>query len=425
MRSAPVNAMDVLREQRRSIPRPVVVALIAVLLLASAVVAIVSLTWTRPGVVVDRATIVTDTARRGSVQRTIAAAGVFASQNVRIVAAAQAGIIESVLVKPGTVVRDGTPIARLSNPDLDADAVGAQSAVRVAQAELESAEQQAKAAALAQQSSVTTARAQSQEDASSLRSLASLHHSGFIADQTYRIAAIKAASSASQLGVAQSQVGVDKAEEQAKIAAAQATLDQARAQLEAKEAEVAALTVRARSSGVVESVAVDAGARIDAGTELARVAGQRDLKAVLQVPEGQAHSVTLGLPVKIDTGNGVAVGRVERIAPAAQNGSVAVDVAFTGALPAGARPDANVDGTIELDTLRDVISIARPAGAADDTTVALYRIDRSGAFARRVSVRLGRGAADRVVVRSGLSPGDTVIISDTSAYNDAPVLRLR
>lgn len=425
MRPAPISSMDVVRERRRAFSRPLMTAIGTAGLIAAAVAAVVSLVHSgTQGTSVDRATIVTDIVRRGTLERSIAAAGVLASQQVRIVAAAEPGIIESVFVKPGFVVSDGTPVARLSNPQLDADVASAQSAVRVAQAQLESVEEQARASALAQRSTVTTARAQAQEDATTLRSLQSLHRSGFIADQTYRIAQIKATSSASQLDVARLAVGVVDAEQQARIAAARAQVTQAKAALVAKQTEVRELVVRARSSGLVQSVAVDPGARIDAGTELARVADQRDLKAVLQVPEGQAHSVLLGMLVRIDTGNGIATGHVERIAPAAQNGSVAVDVAFTAPLPAGVRPDSNVDGTIELAALRNVVSIVRPAGATDNSTVWVYRIGASS-LAHRVRVRLGRGSADRVVVLSGLHPGEHIIVSDTSAYNDSSVLHIR
>jgi HlyD family secretion protein len=91
-------------------------------------------------------------------------------------------------------------------------------------------------------------------------------------------------------------------------------------------------------------------------------------------------------------------------------------------MPPGARPDLNVDGTIDLQTLHDVLSIARPAGAADDSTIGLYRID--GSQARLVQVRLGVGSTDRIEVLDGITAGDVVIVSDTSAYGGAPLLRL-
>ncbi|HTV93027.1 MAG TPA: HlyD family efflux transporter periplasmic adaptor subunit [Verrucomicrobiae bacterium] len=424
MRPVAVNEMDVVRAKPRGLPRSATIALTIALLAMAAVAAVISLTRPGGGIAVDRASVVTDAVQRGTLQRSISATGALAPQEVHVVAAVQPGVVETVFVKPGATVGDGTPIASLSNADLDADVVTARSAVDVARADLASAQQQAKAAALAQRSAYTTAQAQAEMDTTNVSGEAELHREGFVADQTYRIAQIKATQSQAQLGVAHSQIGVDAAEQEAKVAAANAQLAQAIAQLQAKEAEVNALTVRARSAGVVQSVAVDPGVRVDVGTELARVADQRALKAVLQVPEGQVHSVEVGMPARIDTGNGVVTGRIVRIAPSAQDGSVAVDVSFTGALPAGARPDLNVDGTIDLQTLRDVLSIARPAGAADDASIGLYKIDPRTSLARLVQVRLGVGSTDRIEVLSGLAAGETVIVSDTSAYGGAPLLRL-
>jgi HlyD family secretion protein len=424
MRPVSLDSMDVARAKPRRIPRGVAIALGGVVLTIGAVVALISLTRTERGVAVDRASVVTDTVKFGTLSRSISASGALAPQEIHIVAAVQPGTVENVFVKPGAYVTAETPIAGLSNPDLDAAVVAARSSVDVAEADLISAEQQAKASALAQRSAYASAQAQAEMDQTDLSADEQLHRQAYLADQTYRIALIKATQSKAQFVLAHSQIGVDAAEQNAKVTAARAELAQAQAQLQAKEAEVDALVVRARTAGIVQSVAVDPGARVDAGTELARVAGQHDLKAVLQVPEGQAHSVNIGMPALIDTGNGTVTGHVARIAPSAQDGEVAVDVSFAGALPAGARPDLSVDGTIELQTLRAVLSIARPSEAADDATVSLYQVDPRTSLARQVQVRLGVGSSDRIEVLSGLSAGDEVIVSDTSAYGGAPLLRL-
>ncbi len=417
--------MDVVREKKRSMPRGVLVALIVAALLAAVGVSAYSLSHAGPGgVAVDRATIVTDVATRGTLMRSIAAAGTLVSEEIRVVSVEQPGVVEQVFLKPGASVSPGAAIARLSNPDLEASVVAARSALQVAQAQLVSAQQEAKASSLTQQSTLAGAQAQMQEDVTNVSSLRDLHRSGWVADTTYRIAQIKAQQSQRQVEISRSQISVDSANQDAKVAQAQAQVDEAAATLQAKEAQVDALIVRARSGGVVQSVAIDPGAQVSAGTELARIADQRSLKAVLQVPEGQVHDIAIGMPARIDTGNGTVDGRVARIAPAAQNGSVAVDVVFSRTLPAGSRPDLNVDGTIDLERIANAVSIARPAGAADNTTVGLYRILPDRVHAQLVDVRLGRGSADRVQVLSGVNPGDTVIVSDTSAYGGQPVLRL-
>ncbi len=128
--------------------------------------------------------------------------------------------------------------------------------------------------------------------------------------------------------------------------------------------------------------------------------------------------------VALDTnGSGTLAGHVARVAPVAVNGSVAVDVALDRVRP-GIRSAQNVDGTIELLRLHRALTIARPAGAADGTTIDLFCLAPGGTRALRTRVRLGMGALDRVEVVSGLAAGSTVIVSDTSAFDHAAELRL-
>src|SRR5690606_27559721 len=102
-----------------------------------------------------------------------------------------------------------------------------------------------------------------------------------------------------------------------------------------------------------------------------------------------------------------ATGVVRRVAPAAHAGTVEVEVGFEpGALPAGARPDQNVDGSIEIERVDDALHVARPLVLAAGGRVELFRLDPQARIATRVAVRRGRIALDRGGVVSGLGPGD-------------------
>ena len=70
------------------------------------------------------------------------------------------------------------------------------------------------------------------------------------------------------------------------------------------------------------------------------------LKAELRIAETQTKDIRIGQYAEVDTRNGVVKGKVSRIDPASSNGTVGVDVTLEGALPAGARPDLSVDGTV-------------------------------------------------------------------------------
>jgi len=160
------------------------------------------------------------------------------------------------------------------------------------------------------------------------------------------------------------------------------------------------------------------------GAMLAKVVQPDQLKASLKVAETQARDIQIGQPASIDTHNGVIPGRVQRIDPAVQNGTVTVDVELLGPLPQGARPDLSVDGTIDLERLSNVLSVGRPALGNENSTISLFRIDPDGKTATRVSVKVGRASVNSIQVLEGLKEGDQVILSDMSRWDGVDHIRL-
>jgi HlyD family secretion protein len=129
--------------------------------------------------------------------------------------------------------------------------------------------------------------------------------------------------------------------------------------------------------------------------------------------------------VKVDTHSGVVLGRISRIARAAENGTVKVDVKLLGDLPRGARPDMTIDGTVEIERLENVRHLGRPASGLTEGVVTLFRVSTDAARAEPVTVRLGRASANRVEIVDGeLREGDRIVLSDTSSWGPRAV-RLR
>jgi HlyD family secretion protein len=416
--------MDVTRRRPRRVAKWSYAALAALAALGASAWGIHGI-GTRTGAVVDKSTLVTDVARQGTLVRSISAQGTFMPDRVRVVAATQSGVVNQLFVKPGSNVTAGTVVAEMQNPALDASASDAQAQLAVARADLASAQQQAQTERLTQQTVLDDSQAQMEQSTLQAHSLEALHRRGLVADVQYQQAMIASKKDVNDVFIQGAQLRAASADARAKVSAAEARMEQAEAQLRADRAEVEALTVRSATSGVIQSVEVDPGMSVAQNAVIAHVADARSLKAVLQVAEGDVHSVNVGMRANIDTGNGAFEGRVSRVAPAAENGTVATDVTFARPLPAGARADTNVDGTIFVSTIPNAVSISRPAAATDDSTIELFKIADRGTTAQRVRVRLGRGSTDRVQVLSGLSPGDTAIVSDMSNYLDQTTLSLR
>jgi len=211
----------------------------------------------------------------------------------------------------------------------------------------------------------------------------------------------------------------------ARVRVQEAAVSQARAVSDLQASRMAALKVTPGFSGVLQQVPVEVGQRVGPGANLARVADPGRLKAELKIAETQAKDIEVGQSAEIDTRNGVISGLVSRKDPAAANGTVTVDVSLTGELPRGAVPDLSVDGTIQLERLENILYVGRPSLGQEQSTVGLFKLTNAAGDAERVQVSLGKSSVNAIEVKQGLNDGDQVVLSDMSAWDAFPKVRLR
>jgi len=374
---------------------------------------------------VDRSGVLIDAVKRGPMLREVRGLGTLVPEDVRWIPAAAEGRVERILILPGTFVKADSVILELSNPELELQALDAESQLRQAEAQytelkvrLQSQQLDQKAAAARVQADFEQAKMQADTNTE-------LARQGLIADLTRKLSDVAARELGNRNGIEQERLSIASEAVEAQLAVQRALVAQRRAEAHLRRSQVKALAISPGIAGMLQVVPVEQGQRVSVGTNLARVAVPDKLKAVIRVPETQAKDVLIGQKATVDTRNGFVDGKVSRIDPAAQNGTVTVDVALEGSLPAGARPDLTVDGTIELERLTDIVYVSRPAQAQPNGTVGLFKLDPDGVGATRVKVGLGRSSVSTIEVTSGLVPGDQVVLSDTSAWDAYDRIRLK
>lgn len=373
----------------------------------------------------DRASLWIDTVQRGDMLQEIRATGTLVPRTSRWLAAATAAQVDRILVWPGTVVKPDTVLMTLANPEVQDSLRNAQAQVAAARADVAARRAELQSQLLDHRS----AQAQAQADYASAKVKADADAKAvarhLIPEVRYEQEQIALAQLKNRMQVEQQRVRAFGGSMQAQLDAVRAKLLQQQSNLQLRQRQADALQVRAGIAGVLQEVAVQEGAQVATGANLARVARTDVLIARLQVPEVQAKDVLMGMAVNVDTHDGVIAGKVERIDPAVRDGSVRVDVTLAGALPPGARPDLSVDGRIRIAELHDALSVGRPALAAAGSDLSLFRLDPDGDTATRVPVRIGSASVDRVQVLRGLKTGDKVILSDTSQWDKYDRLCLR
>jgi len=375
--------------------------------------------------VVERNLVWLGTVERGEMIRQVRGLGVLVPEDIRWVAARTSGRVERILLRPGAIVTADSVILILNNPDVERAADEADSLFKAAEAEYLNRKVDLESGVLAAEAAAAQAKAQYEISKLTAEVNEQLNRVGLVTALEYKKSQVTAIQLGTASAIEEKRATFARDSVPSQLAVKQAEVDRLRAIARIRHDERDALHVRAGMDGVLQILPVEVGAQVTPGSNLARVADPARLKAEIRVAETQAKDILIGQSASIDTRNGLIAGRVTRIDPSVQNGTVTVDVTLTGELPRGARPDLSVDGTIELDRLTDVLHVGRPAFGQENSTVTVFKVEAGGDYAHRVSVAFGRSSVSQIEIRQGLQPGDRIILSDMSPWDTVDRVKLK
>ena len=374
---------------------------------------------------VDRATIWPDEVKRGPMLREVRGLGTLVPEDIRWIPAQTDSRVERWVLRPGAVVKPDSIIMELSDPTLQRDALDAEFQLKGAEAEYANLKVQVDSDLMNQKANEAAVRSDFEQAHLQHEVDEKLFKEGIGSDHVRNLSRVKEEQLAIRLKLETERTAVAADSAKARLAAQQAKIDEQKALYQLKRSQVDALHVRAGIHGVLQLVPVDVGQHVTPGTNLARVADPKKLKAEIKIAETQAKDVLPGQKASIDTRNGVVNGHVSRIDPSVLNGTVTVDVTIDDPLPLGARPDLSVDGTVTLENLKDVLFVGRPVHGQPDSTIGIFKIIDDGSEAVRVNVKLGRSSVNTIEIVQGLKVGDKVILSDMSAWDAFDRIRLK
>ena len=362
--------------------------------------------------------------KRGQMLRQVRGLGTLVPEEITWIAARTQGRVDKIVLRPGATVAPDSVILILTNPDVVRAATDAESQLKAAEAELSNLKVQLESGVLAAEAAAATAKADYEQAKLRAEVNEELIKDGLVSPLDVKLSKVTAEQAETRYNIEQKRYAFTKDSIAPQLAVKVAEVDRLRAQAKLRQDELDALTVRAGMNGILQILPVEVGAQVQPGTNLARVADPRRLKAEIRIAETQARDIEIGQVAQVDTRNGVVAGHVSRIDPSVQNGTVTVDVSMNGELPRGARPDLSVDGTIELERLDDVVYVGRPAFGQEQTTVQIFKLEPDGAYASRVPVKLGRSSVNTIEVLGGLQPGDRVILSDMQQWETNDRIKL-
>ncbi len=380
----------------------------------------------KPAIPAVDSAVWTDVVKRGPLLRQVRGPGslVPREDRTRLIPAETEATVVRIRVLPGAKVTPETVLMDLVDPAVQQQMLDAELQFKAAQADYQNTRARLDSDMMNQRAGAATVGADQKQAQLQSQTDKSLYDLGVISGLTYSASKGKADELDQRNDLERQRLELNQKAIATQLAVQQTRVEQAAAMLGLRRKQQEALSVRAGISGVLVDLPHQVGEHVAPGTTLAKVVQPDQLKAALKIAETQARDIQIGQPAEIDTHNGVIPGKVTRIDPAVQNGTVTVDVELLGALPQGARPDLSVDGTIDLDRMTDVLYVGRPAFGNENSTISLFRLSPGGKTATRVPVKVGRASVNSIQVLEGLQPGDTVILSDMSRWDSVDRVRL-
>ncbi len=399
-----------------------IAAAVVVVLIAAAILYPVVRRWSQADKAVDATSLRLAVVQRGDLLRDLSVQGrVVASLHPTLFSPGQ-GIV-SVRTRAGSQVKRGDVLATIDSNELQSSLEQARAQLSSIRAELERQKIVARQSQLRARQSVDllalrleAAKRQLARNETTFREGLSNKADYESAQDGVRIAQMELEAARKELDLSRETLSFEiQTREQQVISQQSVTTD--------LTGRVDELTIRAPFDGMVASVAVQDRDAVAPNQAIVTVVNLSSLELEVAMPEEYAGQTVIGTPATIAFNGREYQGRVTAISPEVVGNQVAATVTFVGGQPPGLKQNQRLTTRLVFESKRNVLKVARGAFVDASGGRSAYVVE--GKMATKRPITLGVTSASEVEVLSGLAPGETIVVSDTSAFGDSKTVLLR
>jgi HlyD family secretion protein len=199
--------------------------------------------------------------------------------------------------------------------------------------------------------------------------------------------------------------------------------DRQRAVVDEARRQVDVLTLRAPFDGQVGQVQIAQGTSVTANGPVLSVVDLSKFEVEIKVPESFARDLGIGIPAQISSQGKTYPAEISAVSPEVVNGEVNARLRFAdGQQPPGLRQNQRLSARVVLDTRRNVLMVERGPFLEQDGGRHVYVVDGSSAVRRPIEP--GVSSLNAVEIRSGLQPGQRIVVSGADLFGDAESVRI-
>jgi len=366
-----------------------------------------------------RESLLIETVQQGDLDVVVDGYGKLISNKQLLISALTNARVKEIVLKPGALVKQGSVIVRLENPELQQQVDNEQQQVIQKQGNLRQLKLTQKRELLLEEANLAQIKALLQSAALKRKAEQQLLAKGIVSKLTFEQTRLNEVQLRQRLDFLKLRTEQLKQVHIEGINIMSQGIKQQKVRLAIAKSRLVSLDVKAEFSGVLQKLSVELGQNLSAGQTIGLIGSVSDLVAIIKVPQSQAQQIVLGQRTVIDTRSDEIVGQVVRIDPIVTNNTVSIEISLPKNLPASARPELNVDGKITIAKLSNILYLKRPANIKSHTHTSLYKYDKDSQQASQQSIQFGQQAGRYIEVLSGAKLNEHYIISDLANIKDS------
>lgn len=340
--------------------------------------------------------------------------------------AIEGGRVEKKIIEAGTFVKEGDPILQLSNTNLLLDIMFREAEFFEQQNNLRNTRLEMERYRLALKQQMVEIDYQIKQLKRRYGRGTELRNRNLISQEEYDQLKDEYEYNIKRRDLALVTYEQDSVFRKVQIGQLEASIDRMQSNLGIVKKKLDNLVVKAPITGQLTSLNAEVGESKSPGQRLGQVDVLDGFKVRASPDEHYLARITLGLPARFDFAGGTYELITKKIFPEIRDGRFDIDLEFVGVEPKGIRRGQTVHIRLDLGDLDEATVLLNRGGFWQKTGGQwVYLVDKSGEFATKRMIRLGRQNTQVYEVLAGLEPGEKVITSTYDSFGDIDKLILK
>ncbi|ORL44871.1 RND family efflux transporter MFP protein [Zunongwangia atlantica 22II14-10F7] len=374
---------------------------------------------------VEKERISINTVKKDIFQENIPVNGVVMPITTIYLDALEGGRVEEKLAEDGAMMKKGEPILRLSNTDLELSLVNQETQVYNLLTQMQRTQNASRENTINKLNQLTEVKSSLREAERRYKLNKKLFDKGAVAEQEYLETKNNYNYQKDRLALTERVLQQDSISSKQENVQARESYEKTRKALELMRKKVEDLVVRAPVDGQLTSLDAEIGQSKSKGERLGQIDVISGYKVRVDVDEHYISRIYAGQQGSFNFDGKKYTLEIKKVYTQVANGRFQVDMTFLEEAPEKIRRGQTLQIRVALSQEKEAVLIPKGGFFQETGGNWIFKVSEDGSIAYKTDIQLGSQNTEYYEVISGLEPGDQVITSSYSNYEDIQELVLK